>query len=136
MNRRILLLIFCILPCALFSQVYRYTKETRIEYNGKNAADTVYVLDNEVRIEVQITRNTVTVLRPRNGSGEPFNIEVYTIKKMHKGDQQTKITTKEYTNIIIYHDGQWIGVHYKRGNSRIDYGFYNGTNKVFSYERQ
>lgn len=137
MNRRFLLLLIIVLPVTLYSQVYRYTKEIRIEYNGKNAKDTVYMLLNaEVRIDVQITKNNITVMRPPFGSGEPINKEVYTIKKMSKGSTETKITTKEGYTVMIYHNDGTIGIYYKKDNIRIDYGFYNGSNKVFRYEFQ
>lgn len=135
MNRRVLLLIFCLLPMTLFSQVYRYTKETRTEYNGKNATDTMYSMVAEVRIEVQITKNHITVMRPPYGSGEPINIEIYNIRKISKGDKQTRITTREDYTVTIYH-GQSIALHYKKDNKRIDYSFDNGTNKIFRYEQQ
>jgi hypothetical protein len=132
MNRRILFLLACLLPLSLFSQIYRYTKETRVEYNGKNAVDTVYLLEAQTRIEVQIKKNTVTIVRPRNGSGEPLNIDVYTIRRLTKSGTDAKITTKEGYTFNIYPDG--ISVHYKKDNKRVDYGFYNGTNRKFLYE--
>lgn len=124
---------FCILPLALFSQVYRYTKETRIEYNGKNATDTMYILQADVRVDVQITKNNITVTRPRNGSGEPLSKDVYTIKKIAKGDVETKITTKQGYIMTIYHNAG-ITLHYRKDANRIEYSFYNPSNMPFRYE--
>lgn len=132
MNCRILLLIFCILPLALFSQVYRYTKETRVEYTGKKA-DTVYVLNAEVRIEVQIMKNHITIMRGRNGAGEPMDIEVFTIKKLIKKGIDAKITTKENYEFNIYPDG--MAVRYTGNGKKVDYGFWDGHSQRFRYEQ-
>lgn len=128
----LLIVVICMLPSVSFSQVYRYTKETRVEYNGKDAVDTVYFLQAEVRIEVQIKENHITIIRPRNGGGEPLNIETYTIKKLTKKGIDAKITTKEGYTFNIYPDG--ISVQYKTKTKRIDYGFYDGLNRPFRYE--
>lgn len=132
MNRRILLLLIFVLPVTLYSQVYRYTKETRVEYSGKELADTAYVIVDQIRIEVQILKNNITITRPPNGAGEPFNLEVYTIKRLTKSGNEAKITTKEGYTFHIYPEG--ITMRYKSNTKHIDYGFYNGTNKRFRYE--
>lgn len=117
----------------LFSQVYRYTKETRVEYTGKKA-DTVYVLNAEVRIEVQIKKNHITIMRGRNGAGEPMDIEIFTIKKLTKHGVDAKITTKDGYEFNIYPDG--MAVRYTgNGGKRVDYGFWDGYSQRFRYEQ-
>lgn len=132
MNPKFLLLIFCILPLALFSQVYRYTKENRVEYTGKKA-DTSYILYAEVRIEVQIMKNHITIMRGRNGAGEPMDIEVFTIKRLKKKGVDAKITTKEGYEFNIYPDG--MAVRYTGNGKRVDYSFWDGYNQRFRYEQ-
>lgn len=132
MKFKFLLLVFFTLPYALFSQVYRYTKETRVEYVGKKA-DTVYVLNAEVRIEVQIMKNHITIMRGRNGAGEPMDIEVFTIKKLTKNGVDARITTKEAYTFDIYPDG--MAVRYTGNGKRVDYGFWDGYSQRFRYEQ-
>lgn len=132
MNCRILLLIFCLSPIALFSQVYRYTKEKRIEYAGKKA-DTVYILNAEVRIEVQIMKNHITIMRGRNGAGEPMDIEVFTIKRLTKKGADAKITTREGYEFNIYPDG--MAVRYTSNGKKVDYSFWDGYSQRFRYEQ-
>lgn len=131
--RIFLIIVACILPSVMFSQVYRYTKEVRIEYNDKDRTDTVYIVENEVRIEIQVMKNHITITRPRNGSGEPLNIEVYTIKKITKDNRNAKITTKEGCVFNIY-PASGIRVRCQNDSKHIDYSFGSPSNMKFRYE--
>lgn len=123
MKVRFLLLVLFALPFTLFSQVYKFNRQTIITFESerKHKTDTW-----TINIEIEVQKKIIIMRRPSNGAGEKPTADTLRIDKRTKNDDYTKYVTNDDRIILISGDELITMVTKEtRDHKRIEYVFYN-----------
>lgn len=131
MNRRILLTLICVCPFALFSQKYKFDRETIIVWDSehKSRVDTW-----QIPITVEVQKKIIILRRPPNGAGEKPYADTLKIKdtgkeRRHKNDIFTKFKIQDGRTLLIYGDDYMtMCTKETKDHKRTEYVFYNQAN--------
>ena len=127
MNRRILLTLVCVLPFQLFSQTYKFNRQTIMTFENEHKS---HVDTWQMPLTVEVQKKFVILRRPPNGAGEKPYIDTLPIKdtvkeRRDKRDIYTKIKTKDITLIIYGDDYMTMCTKETKDHKRTEYFFYN-----------
>jgi hypothetical protein len=123
MINKTLLLALCLLPVALFSQIYGFNRQSILTFTTeKDYTKDIWL----TTIEVEIQNKYIILRRPPNGIGEKKLIDTLIITGRSREKDVSKFTMKDGRLVCVYHDTLITMVTKEnRKGARVEYCFYN-----------